>query len=295
MKNSFKKALVLTLAGLGSMAALAGCNGSGPQKQKDAYGIDVDAEGAELMEALHVYLMDHHTTYINYGSVTSNYKKTDMDPSNTSKLLHFYSANQTTSYGTREHVWACANSNGLWEHDGEGSHDVDKSSYVGGGSDLFHVRPCESALNTWRGNAKFMEFQEGQTYYEYSDGGPYKTKGDKPTDGTYCTKVEPADQYKGDIARIFMYLYVHYSKIGDNSKYSAQQQDMLGTLRFTDVFGSNYNMYQCQQLMVKWNKLDPVSEQEKMRNNNVEAIQGNRNPFIDDPTYMARCFSIVED
>jgi deoxyribonuclease-1 len=33
-----------------------------------------------------------------------------------------------------------------------------------------------------------------------------------------------------------------------------------------------------------WNKIDPPSKQEKMRNNTIEKLQGNRNPFIDKPT-----------
>ena len=38
---------------------------------------------------------------------------------------------------------------------------------------------------------------------------------------------------------------------------------------------------QSQQILLEWNKLDPVSELEIVRNDKVEKIQGNRNPFID--------------
>ena len=33
-----------------------------------------------------------------------------------------------------------------------------------------------------------------------------------------------------------------------------------------------------------WNKEDPPSEQEKVRNDKIEKIQGRRNPYIDDPS-----------
>ena len=33
----------------------------------------------------------------------------------------------------------------------------------------------------------------------------------------------------------------------------------------------------------QWHLLDPVDEAEMDRNNKVERLQGNRNPFIDDP------------
>ena len=38
-------------------------------------------------------------------------------------------------------------------------------------------------------------------------------------------------------------------------------------------------------LLLKWNKLDPVDDLEKQRNNVGEEIQGNRNPFIDYPEF----------
>ena len=47
-----------------------------------------------------------------------------------------------------------------------------------------------------------------------------------------------------------------------------------------------------QKIMVKWNNLDPVSETEKLRNQTVQAIQGNRNPFVDYPHLMAKCFNL---
>ena len=37
------------------------------------------------------------------------------------------------------------------------------------------------------------------------------------------------------------------------------------------------------ELFLKWNAEDPVSTFEIDRNNKIEKIQGNRNPFIDNP------------
>ncbi|MBT8295433.1 MAG: endonuclease, partial [Gramella sp.] len=70
----------------------------------------------------------------------------------------------------------------------------------------------------------------------------------------------PGDEWKGDVARIIMYVNVRY---GDN---------------FTDVGNL--------ELFLKWNIEDPVSDFEIQRNNVIEAAQGNRNPFIDNP-YLA--------
>ena len=72
----------------------------------------------------------------------------------------------------------------------------------------------------------------------------------------------PDDSYKGDVARIIFYLMVAYT---ESDNYS-----------FTSVA-------QSKAMLLDWNALDPVSEVEITRNNKIEAIQGNRNPFIDYP------------
>ncbi|GAA4645642.1 hypothetical protein GCM10023115_36020 [Pontixanthobacter gangjinensis] len=89
--------------------------------------------------------------------------------------------------------------------------------------------------------------------YPYTDGsGAYKL-----VDGD---KWFPGDDWRGDVARMVMYVNLRYGE------------------PFGDV-GS-------KQLFLKWNIEDPVSAFEIQRNNVIEAAQGNRNPFIDNP-YLA--------
>jgi len=42
------------------------------------------------------------------------------------------------------------------------------------------------------------------------------------------------------------------------------------------------------RLLERWHRDDPVSDEERRRNDLIERIQGNRNPFIDDPGRAAR-------
>ena len=144
----------------------------------------------------------------------------------------------------------------------------------------------------------FTEFAddavEDKDYYVISEtGGKYSFKADSNT--TFAKNVEPADEYKGDIVRIIMYLYIHYSSlIGDNTNLDDTTKSYLGNLRLTDVFGSNKSQTDIYKLMIRWNELDPVDDLEKNRNDTVQGMQGNRNPFVDHPEYMARCFGIDE-
>lgn len=66
---------------------------------------------------------------------------------------------------------------------------------------------------------------------------------------------EPPLSVKGDVARAMLYLYDRYDI------------PLLGTLE----------MYQ------RWHRDDPVDDEERRRNNVIEQVQGNRNPFIDEP------------
>ena len=75
-----------------------------------------------------------------------------------------------------------------------------------------------------------------------------------------------------------MYMYVHYSsQIGGN------QKSYYGEMNINWVMGPDKtNSF---KLLRNWNALDPVDESEIKRNNYAQTVQGNRNPFVDHPTY----------
>lgn len=71
-------------------------------------------------------------------------------------------------------------------------------------------------------------------------------------------RAEPPENVQGDIARVMFYMSHTYG-------FKLSDQDI--------------------QLFTAWNKQDPVDNWEKERNNRIEKIQGNRNPFIDGQVY----------
>ena len=108
-------------------------------------------------------------------------------------------------------------------------------------ADLHHLRVADASINSLRLN------------YPYTNGsGDYGLVGD---DEWY-----PGDEWKGDVARMIMYLNVRYG----------QSFSKVGSL----------------ELFLEWNAEDPVSDFELQRQEVIEAAQGNRNPFIDNP-YLA--------
>lgn len=247
--------------------------------------LNPEQRGARFGSSLHKLMLNTHSKWIKYGDVRDYAQLTDMDPDNSDKLLNFYTSRSVGSYQSREHVWPCANSNGLWGRGASGEDIGD--TYIGGGSDLYHVRNCDGNVNSYRSNDRYYEFKDGEDYTLATDGGPYSLRY-----SASGKKAEPADEWKGDIARIVVYLYVHYGayKQGDDDIYT-------GDLDLTDVIfkAPEESMEDVYQRLCDWNRLDPVSEQEVMRNTNVMKVQGNRNPFVDYPVMMERLFNIEYD
>ena len=259
-----------------------------------------DTIGANLQIELHRLMLDTHKKLIRYSQFSTYLKPNDTNKTSVDKVSAsvdkyemFYTGKQV-SYGTsmtREHVWPCAKSSGLWVHSNYSDikYYVDHSQYVGGGSDLYHIRPSTSSVNTARGDSRFVEFTDEEkksgNLISKGDGGPYNLLCDKDS---FSTLSEPADQFKGDIARILVYVYIHYAKLGNYN-----WDDYCGSLKLSDVMcraGTNESVV--YETLVRWNELDPVSETEKLRNNTVQAIQGNRNPFVDYPHLMRQCFGL---
>jgi len=87
------------------------------------------------------------------------------------------------------------------------------------------------------------------------------------------TVYEPRDDQKGDAARAIFYMGICYTTV---SAYSWGLPN--------PIFGKNYA--QNQDVLKTWHWNDPVDEKEMARNDYIESVQGNRNPFTDSMQYV---------
>mgnify|MGYP003311630718 CR=1 FL=1 len=241
-----------------------------------------------------------HTTWIKYKDVATYYRVSDTYRSvdeipGKYKNEACYTGREIdfSTKVTKEHVWACGNTNSLYTHSGSGTHSVDDPEYAGPGSDLLQIRPCLGDVNTARGNCLFTEITSGVsiTIKEQPNDLPFIVAGWRQlnSDGIpeYSAKAEPANQMKGDIARMLAYTYMHYS-----TSVGSYGGDKCGDLVLSKVLQNPNNKYgSLGKMLVAWNKLDPVSEVEEYRNHTVEQIQGNRNPFVDHPDWLNTLFN----
>jgi endonuclease I len=90
---------------------------------------------------------------------------------------------------------------------------------------------------------------------------------------------EPRNEHKGRVARAIMYMSVAYNTTTTNWGYPNRPPDG------TTCSGTPINYKQDEYILKKWNYLYPPTGYEIARNDFLDSIQGNRNPFIDHPEW----------
>lgn len=252
---------IYTLLTLFSLTFSIGQNGTPASPYYN--GFNWTQTGTALKNALATKIITTHTNLLTYSQVWSALRIVDLDPANSNNVLLIYgyesgSDGDVTNDRTRD-----KNMNGgavgEWNREhvfaqSLGNPDLGQD---GPGADAQMLRACDVQRNGTRGNKKFatgsgISNSVGINWY-------------------------PGDEWKGDCARIIMYMYLRY---GDQC---------LPTYVFTgSPVVSDADML---DLLLQWNAEDPISQYEDTRNtylgNSSNSFgQGNRNPFIDNP-YLA--------
>ncbi len=237
--------------------------------QIPAYYNDVNLTltGTALKSELATKITNTHTTFLSYTEIWYASQVTDLDPNDATQtniiLIYGYNDNDGNYVTDRTRD---KNANGGtagtdWnrEHTYAKSLGTPNLGTSGPGADAHHLRPADVTFNGQRSSKKFAA---GSGNAGDSNGGWY-----------------PGDEWKGDIARMMMYMYARYGNqclpTGVGMGSSANTPDDM-----IDLF-------------LQWNVDDPVSQIEKNRNayhgNTANAFaQGNRNPFIDNPAFATQ-------
>ena len=160
----------------------------------------------------------------------------------------------------REHVWP--KSRGF------------KKQSQDGYTDLHHLRPADRNINGSRSN------------YGYDVGG--KPVMDKLADGTKVDSTakldtqndsfEPPNRAKGQVARMIFYMAVRYQPGDDQSPENMPNLVLKdNNKRTTEPWIGDL----CT--LLQWHNQYGPTDFERRRNDRVMDLQGNRNPFIDEP------------
>ena len=222
-------------------------------------------KGAALRQGLQAIIANH--TVLTYSQVRADKAKVDLDENQ--QVLDMYSSctfDKTAHCGSGTDFPACDCYNR--------EHSLPKSFWGGSQdepmyTDLHHVIPTDFVANSQRSAWIYDEVKSASWTNGVSKLGTSKNFSGE-------TAFEPADEYKGDIARIYFYMLTCYR----DKNFT---QGGRGKIYFSYSGGEANFTSKAITLLLKWHRNDPVSQKEIDRNEKVAKFQGNRNPFVDEP------------
>lgn len=234
-----------------------------PPPEQQAYYSDVDFSqtGLTLRDDLSVNLISKHTNILDYAWDAT--QATDLNPGSSTNVLLIYGWENGSDMDCTNDLLRGVNLNGGANCEWNREHVYPRSlgtpafTNAGPGADGHHIRSSDVQRNGNRANRLFVSGSGNS--------------------GPVGADWYPGDEWKGDVARIIMYMYLRYGT-----------QCLPSSVGVGSSAGTPDEMI---DLFLQWNADDPVSEYEDFRNtyhantSNTYA-QGNRNPFIDNP-YIA--------
>lgn len=220
--------------------------------------VNLTLTGEALYIELQIKISQYNQSF-NYGDARDVLVFTDENPDNTNNVLLVYGYNDADGNCTtdrsrdkddfggllceynREHVFARSLTNPPMGNA--------NNAATGIIADPHNIRACDQQMNNNKGDKLF---QNGSG-----------NAGNVGSGNWY-----PGDEWKGDIARMIMYMYTRY---GDRC--------LPGLAGVGNLQGDT----QMLQTFLQWNVDDPVNAYEDQRNDYLEGVYGNRNPYIDNP------------
>ena len=225
-------------------------------------------QSAEVIKSAINTIISSDIQSLSYDEVWTALTYTDEDPNNSDNLILWYTgrsqAKSTNGSG------GTASSNGdNWnrEHSWPKSHGFPNESQLAY-TDIHHLRATDISVNSSRSNLDF----------DNSD----SPLAESPINRIDSDSFEPRNDIKGDVARMMFYMDTRYEGSGSDGV-----EDLVLVNRLTSSSEPNLG-FLCT--LIAWNNADAVDASEQRRNDRIYELQGNRNPFIDNPTWVSTLY-----
>ncbi|MBK8977056.1 MAG: endonuclease [Planctomycetes bacterium] len=264
------------------------------------YYATVDTSSAAALRTTVHDVIDDHLRLPYTASSTDTWDVLELawqDPSNPTRIVDVYRnrsfqklSDRVSGYN-REHTWP--NSYGF-PIDG-----TDNYPYT----DCHALMLSDAGYNTARSNRLFEPCTSGCTEYPTDpNNGIGGGQGAYPGNSNWGSGNFTAGRWevwrarRGDVARALLYLDVRYEG-GVHGTTGVREPDLVLTdNRSLIVADSSRNRPLAYtgllSTLLAWHLEDPVDAFEQRRNDVVYTYQGNRNPFIDHPEWVAICWGL---
>lgn len=266
------------------------------RREEDYWNGVTMTNSAQLRTDIHQRIDDHQRH--NYSSSLTDtwdiLEAADEDPQNPSNIVALYLNESYAKFGggtgpyNREHTWP--------QSMGFPDEGITNSPRT----DCHHLFLDDVDTNADRGSRPFGTCASGCTEMPTvatnghgGQGGGYP--GDSNwyggTDGATGT-MEVWLHRRGDVARAQLYMDVRYEG-GNHGATTFAEPDLVLTdstsLIASTQTGNNESLAYMGRLttLLAWHNQDPVDDDERRRNDVVWKYQGNRNPFVDHPEWVA--------
>ncbi len=141
--------------------------------------------------------------------------------------------------------------------------------------DIHHLFPTRVEANSARSSFPFDEIPDNQTdkwfYLDDEITSIPSSNIDLYSELDSGSSFEPREDHKGNVARAIFYFWTIYqdrNNVADDASFFNGMKDVLQ----------------------EWHEIDPADQDEIERSIATEGVQGNRNPFVHDPTLVSRAY-----
>lgn len=261
--------------------------GSGSGTNPDYYASAEGKTGYALKTALYDIINNH--TAKSYSDLWGFYLSDSLDTydEQDATIYDIYSENVT---GSDPYTFVPGNDQcGNYRAEGDcynREHSFPRSWFGGAiapmNTDIHHVFATDGYVNSQRSSYPYGEV--GSSVFVSGNGA--KLGSARNGLGYGGTVFEPADAFKGDVARAYFYMATRYENIIGSWQSQSGYADAV-------LDGTSNQVFEPWQraLLLQWHNQDPVSQFERDRNDAAEQFQGNRNPFIDNPQWVSAIWS----
>lgn len=202
----------------------------------------------------------------------------DEDPYNAGRILDVYQNRTFTKHTggnndyNREHTWPKSYG---FPDDGSSNKPY---------TDCHHLFLCDIGYNGDRSNLIYDDCVSGcaTRATDFYDGQSGVNR--------FSSVWQTWDGRKGDVARAMFYMDVRYAGDGGGEPDLILTDD-AGLIAASATGGNEPVAYMGRlSTLLEWHYADPVDDKERDRNDAINIYQGNRNPFIDHPEWVAAIF-----
>ncbi len=246
---------------------------------------------ANLRATLHPVIDDHtKLPYSASGSVDTWYvlDRADQDPLNTNNILDIYKnatyvkAGAGNNFYNREHTWPKSLG---FPNDGSTNYPY---------TDTHMLMASDISHNSARGNLPFNNCPTGSEVFGTL---AYAGQGGSGQNNYRCGNYwQVWDKLKGNVARAMFYFDVRYEG-GTHGITGVAEPDLRLTDNASLIVQSTGNASVAYMgllaVLIQWHNADPVDDRERLRNDIIQNYQGNRNPFVDNPQWVACLYQSV--